>query len=155
MVQTRRAQVAAEFVLYTSIFMIVTIIAFLVVNSQQNSEIPLQQNTVLKQTGQGFATAITLAIKGGEGFSYRYVFPQTIYARPYQINFTQGQTGEDDLLIDWEGQYGNFSYVYPLPAYNYRITGNCISGRNLVSNKCTNVLLLNNDGNTLTIEQGE
>lgn len=149
-----RGQVAAEFMLYTTVFMFVVVAAFVVVNQLQSSEIPLSENSVAKETGAGFANIVTLAVKGGEGFSYKYTFPKTIFGLPYVINMDNLKKN-DTFIIEWEGPYGNFSYEYLVPAYNYQVGDSCIAGNRLVSNKCSNVMLLNNDGNTLTITQGE
>lgn len=147
-----RGQVATEFLLYTAVFMFLVIAAFIVVNQIQSSEIPLRQNNVAKETGENFATILTLAVKGGEGFSYNYTFPKTLFGAPYEISLMPQD--QDVIIIDWAGQYGNFSYSYYVPAYNYTIGGACLSGKKLVSDRCSNVLNLYNDGKNLTITQG-
>jgi hypothetical protein len=105
--------------LYTAVFIFVAVVAFVAVSSLQSTEIPLQQNALVKETGDGFVNVITLAVKGGEGFSYNYTF----------------------------------SYQYDLPPYNYFISGACLGGQVLGSTNCSNVLMLNNDGENLTITQ--
>jgi hypothetical protein len=152
-----RGQIAAEFMLYTAVFMFVVIASFVVINQMQSSEIPLRQNTVAQQTGEGFANIVTLAVKGGEGFSYSYTFPKTIFGLPYVIDLNELALGKGTFIMEWQGPYGNFSYSYPVPAYNYLVEGGvaCLSGNRLVSNQCSNVLVLNNDGENLTITQGE
>ncbi|MFH1785816.1 MAG: hypothetical protein ABH842_05290 [Candidatus Micrarchaeota archaeon] len=151
-----RGQVATEFLLYTSFFIVITIAAFLIVNELQRSEIPLQQNKVVKETGETFVNIITLSVKGGEGFSYSYTFPRTIFGIPYQIDFTHLASSPDYnqyISIIWEGSYGEFIYDYYVPAYNYYPTG-CIGGGMFTSNSsCSNVLTLINDGENLTITQ--
>ena len=147
----RRGQVATEFMLYTAVFMLVAVAAYLVVNSLQESEIPLQQNTLAKEVGQGFAQAVTLAVKGGTGFSYNYTFPKSVFGSPYSIDFRNA--GSNSIILDWPGPYGNFSSAYDLPAYNYSVSGGCITGAVLDSSKCSNMLMFINDGATLTITQ--
>ena len=146
----RKGQVATEFMLYTTVFMFVAVAAFLVVNSLQSSEIPLQQNTVAKEIGEGFVTTITLAVKGGEGFAYNYTYPKTIFGLPYKVYLVPA--GEDIMIMEWEGSYGNFSYSYNIPAYNYELEG-CLADQEFVSNECSNMLMFYNDGENLTIEQ--
>lgn len=146
-----RGQVATEFLLYTAVFMFVTIAAFLVVNQMLTSEIPLQQNIVAKETGGAFANAVTLSVKGGQGFSYNYTFPRTVFGLPYRIYLTNLSDGY--MLIDWEGSYGNFTYPYTVPSYGYKVEGACLTGDILVSSSCSNILTLNNDGENLTIRQ--
>ncbi|MDD5339926.1 MAG: hypothetical protein PHV13_01615 [Candidatus ainarchaeum sp.] len=150
-----RGQVAAEFMLYTAVFMFVVIASFVVISQLQGSEIPLRQNTVAEETGEGFASILTLAVKGGEGFTYSYAFPKTIFGLPYVIDLNELAYGKDTFIMEWAGPYGNFSYSYAVPAYDYRIAGTCLSGNRLLSNQCSNVLVLNNDGKKLTITQGE
>jgi len=150
----RRGQVATEFMLYTGVFMFMTVAAFIVVSHMIRNEVPLQQNIVAKETGQNLADVVTLSVKGGEGFSYKYIFPRQIYKNPYKVYLTN--LDEGFMMIDWQGEYGNFSYQYDVPYYeNYEIVDNgCITAEILESDSsCSNVLLLNNDGNTLTIEQ--
>jgi len=154
LVRRRRGQVATEFLLYTVVFMLVAVAAYLVVNSLQESEIPLQQNTLAREVGQGFATAVTLAVKGGTGFSYNYTFQKTIFGSPYTMNFS-GASSNHGILLVWDGPYGEFSSMYDVPAYNYLLdSGNgCISGSALNSSKCSNMLMFINDGENLTITQ--
>ncbi len=146
----RRGQVATEFMLYTTVFIFVAIAAFVIVNQLQSAEIPLQQNNVAKETGEGFVTIITLSVKAGEGFSYTYTFPKTLFERPYVIDMRRLSDGF--MVMDWEGPYGNFSYAYDVPIYDYAFDG-CVADGILVSNECSNVLTLKNYGEELTIEQ--
>ena len=145
-------QVATEFMLYVSVFMFVAVAAFVVVNHLQSSEIPLQQNIVVKRVGENLVDIISLSVKGGEGFTYSYSFPKTVFEIPYRAYIAPG--GSNSMIIEWEGPYGNFSYSYYLPPYKY-LFGDCLlaSGGVLESNQCSNVLTLNNDGENLTIIQ--
>jgi hypothetical protein len=145
-----KGQVATEFMLYTTVFMFVAIAAFVVVNSVQSSEIPLQQNTVAKEVGDGFATVITLAVKGGPGFAYNYSFPKTVFNLPYRLALLPN--GHNVFILDWSGAYGNFSYQYDVPAYGYSLEG-CLADGEFVSDECENMLMFRNNGSTLTIEQ--
>ena len=148
-----RGQVATEFMLYTAIFMLIAIGSFVVVSDLQSAEIPLQQNKVAQEAGEGFVTAITLAVKGGEGFSYNYTFPKTIFARPYQIEMSGINAANSTIIITYSGEYSEFSYQYDLPKYRYVLAGGCLTGSKLSSNECSNTLMLNNDGENLTITQ--
>ncbi len=146
-------QAATEFLLYTAVFMLIAIAAFVVVSDLQTSEVPLQQNIVAKETGDGFVTALTLAVKGGTGFSYNYSFPKTIFARPYRMDLAGLSAQNSSIIIDFVGDYANFSYQYDVPKYSYRLSGSCLTGSSLDSTACSNVLMLNNDGENLTITQ--
>lgn len=154
MTRTHRGQVATEFMLYTAVFMFVAISAFIVVGQLQNAEIPLQQNSVAREVGEGFATVFLLTVKGGEGFSYNYTFQRTVFDLPYRVNMVPG--GADVLIMEWEGSYGNFSASYDIPAYNYKFEGCLGAGSSdglLMSNECSNMLMFINDGENLTIRQ--
>jgi hypothetical protein len=70
------------------------------------------------------------------------------------IDLNELAYGKSTFIMEWQGPYGNFSYSYAVPAYDYRISGTCLSGNRLVSSQCSNVLVLNNDGEKLTITQG-
>jgi hypothetical protein len=148
-----RGQAATEFLLYTAVFMLIAIGAFVIVTDLQASEVPLQQNTVAKETGDGFVTALTLAVKGGTGFSYNYSFPKTIFARPYVIDMSRLNADNSTIMMDYIGDYANFSYQYGVPKYSYKVGGGCIAGSVLESTQCSNVIMLNNDGENLTITQ--
>lgn len=149
----KRGQVSTEFFLYVTIFMFVVIAAFLLVNYLQSTEIPVQHNRMAKLAGEEFSNAITLAVKGGLGFTYNYSFPRTVMGTPYNITFEPG--GSNTIIMDWQGPYGAFSYSYNIPAYNYRYGGDsgCVLDGVLVSSECSNVITLSNDGDTLTISQ--
>ena len=150
----RRGQVATEFLLYTVVFMLVATAAYLVVNALQESEIPLQQNTLAREVGQGFAGAVTLAVKGGTGFSYNYTFPKSIFGSPYTIDFrnTGSSSVSKSIVLTWKGPYGEFSSAYDVPGYNYAVEGDgCISGLVMDSSKCSNMLMFYNDGETETL----
>lgn len=136
--------------LYTTVFMFVAIAAFVMVSQLQGSEIPLQQNTVAKEMGEGFVTIITLSVKAGDGFSYNYTFPKTLFGTPYKMHM--GNLTDGFMIMEWEGSYGNFSYSYDVPAYGYEVRG-CVADGVLVSNECSNVLTLYNDGKNLNITQ--
>ncbi len=149
----KRGQVSTEFFLYVTVFMFVVIGAFLLVNYLQSTEIPVQQNRMAKLAGEEFANAITLAVKGGIGFTYNYSFPKTVMGTPFNISFEPA--GSNKIILDWAGPYGVFSYSYSIPAYDYAYGGDsgCVLDGVLVSNECSNVITLSNDGDTLTISQ--
>lgn len=148
-----RGQVATEFLIYTGVFILISVAAFVVVSDLQSSEVPLQQNKVAKETGDGFVTALSLAVKGGEGFSYNYSFPKTIYARGYAMDMRNLESGEPSINIGYDGEYGAFAYQYGLPKYKYRFSGPCLGPGVLESASCSNVLMMVNDGENLTLTQ--
>ncbi|MEW6722804.1 MAG: hypothetical protein AB1324_06080 [Candidatus Micrarchaeota archaeon] len=139
--------------MYTAVFMFIAIGAFVVVTDLQQSEVPLQQNTVAKETGEGFVTVITLAVKGGEGFSYNYTFSEMLFSSPYLVNFSNLNDANSTILLEWPSSYGVFSYRYDVPKYSYRMNGTCLADFAANSSDCSNVLNLYNDGENLTITQ--
>ena len=148
-----RGQVATEFMLYTAVFMFIAIAAFVVVSDLQSSEVPFHQNTVAKETGDSFVSVLTLAVKAGEGFSYNYTFPRTIFGKPYRMDMRGLNDASKFMFIEWTGDYGNFSYQYSMPVYEYKVEGSCLTGEVLDSSHCSNMLMINNDGENLTITQ--
>ena len=150
--QVAKGQVAAEFMMYSAVFMFLVIAAYVVINQIQSVELPARQNSVAKETGQGFVNAISLSVKGSQGFSYRYIFPKTILGSPYSIDLSNMATRKV-IYLTWAGNYGNASFAYDLPPYNYLIRGGCLESTNtLYSDQCSNILVLNNDGQNLTLE---
>lgn len=146
--------------LYTAVFMFVAIASFVVVSDLQGAEVPLQQNTVAKETGESFVSVLTLAVKAGEGFSYNYTFPKTLFTKYYTIDMRKINDANSSIMINWEGDYGAFSYQYGVPAYEYRFEGSCLTTSSLEkpayvldSSYCSNTLMLENDGENLTITQ--
>ncbi len=140
--------------------MLFVIAAYVIVDQVQRVEIPVQQNLVAKATGQGFADVFMLSVKGGGGFTYRYIFPRTILNIPYTLDFRR--LPQNLLIIEWPGPYQNFSYAYPLPAYRYVVdtsVSTCLSDGKLQSDRvgCQNTLVFENRedraGHTLTIKQ--
>jgi hypothetical protein len=142
--------------IYTAIFMFVAVAAFIVVNDLQRTEIPYQQNSLAKETGQEFVTILTLSMKGGQGFSYNYTFPRSIFGAPYTIDMRNINKTNSTILLEWQGNYGNFSYQYnvPRPRNGYQVVADgCLGDSILRSDRCTNMLMLRNDGGVLTITQ--
>lgn len=141
-----RAQSATEFFLYVTLFMFVAIVAFVMVNYTQSSELPAQKNKVAVEIGHNLANVVSLAVRGGPGFTYVYYFPKTIYGYPYNITFKR-----NSMVLDWTNEYGAFNYYYSLPDYNY-IYGGCAASGLLQSEACQpNVLILNNTESGLVI----
>jgi uncharacterized protein (UPF0333 family) len=147
-----RGQVATEFFLYVTVFMFIVIAAFIIISHVQSAEVPMQQNRMAKITGEEFANVVTLAVKGGPGFTYNYTFSRTVMGTPYRIYFEPNRS--NNIIIEWPGPYGNFSYSYRIPAYNYAYYG-CVNNpkRELSSDRCSNKISLSNNGSILTISQ--
>jgi hypothetical protein len=140
--------------------MFIVIAAFVIVSHIQSTEVPVKEYQLVKETAEGVSGVITLAVKGGSGFTYKYTIPKRILGKAYVIYFEPNKSPW--LITDWNGQYGNFSYSHAIPAYTYKYKGCLCSslsectakdGPVLISDQCSTTLLLENDGNTLTITQ--
>ncbi|MEM3422182.1 MAG: hypothetical protein QXF35_00300 [Candidatus Bilamarchaeaceae archaeon] len=140
-----KGQSATEFFLYITLFMFIAIVAFVMVDYTQRSELPSQKNKVAVGVGYNIADAISLAVRAGPGFTYYYYFPKTIYGYPYNITFKTNA-----MVMEWTNEYGSFNYYYSLPTYSYSYDG-CIKNGVLSSDKCSNLLILNNTENGLVI----
>ncbi|MBI5224035.1 hypothetical protein HY990_06475 [Candidatus Micrarchaeota archaeon] len=149
-----RGQVAVEFLVYVSVFMLAVVLAFFVINQSQQAELPAKQNALAKETGQGFVDVLSLSVRAGAGFEYRYQFPKTLLNHPYSVNFAP-LTPSNLMFFDWPGEYADFNYSYRLPTYKYLFSGRCLSDGVLHSNACDNVLVLRNDGENITLLQEE
>jgi hypothetical protein len=147
-----KGQVAIEFMVYTTVFMFIAIAAFVVVSELQSTEIPLQQNSVVREIGNSHVTMLILAIKGGEGFSYNYTFQKTVFNLPYKL-YLHNLSNAHYMVLEWEGGYGNYSYSYDVPSYNYVLEGSCLTDNVFVSDECSNMFMFYNDGENLTITQ--
>lgn len=152
-----KGQVAIEFFLYTGIFMLITIAGYFVVDFVQSGEIAREEYSHAKELGGGFMDAINLAAVAGDGFSYNFTFPKTSLGKPYIIQFDPKHS---QLILTWEGNYGNFSYPYTIPAFDYQFE-ECIKKvklpsatvYELKSNECRNILNIRNDGKRIIITQ--
>jgi hypothetical protein len=109
-----RGQVATEFFIYAGVFTILLMAAISTVYFTQGSDIARMEFGLAKETGQSFADAINLAVKGGQGFTYSFYFPKKILDKPYYLDFK-----ENSMFITWKGQNENFTYVYNLAQYPY------------------------------------
>lgn len=149
-VDTSKGQVATEFLMYTGMFILMVVVAFVAVSYIQNAELPVRQTNLIKQTGEEFSSAINLAVNAGTGFKYSFTFPKTILERDYQMLFDTSNSRL--ILVSGQGS-DTFTYAYPLNTYNYRLQGCIASESKLISSQCKNTLELYNDGNVLTIRQ--
>lgn len=147
-----KAQSAVEFFLYITLFMFVAIIAFVMVDYTERTELPVQKNKIAVGIGQNIADAISLAVRAGPGFTYYYYFPKTIYGYPFNITFKNNA-----MIMEWQNEYGSFNYYYPLPEYNYQFSDCKGAGNQFSSDKCSsNLLILNHtDGGLSIINKGD
>lgn len=149
---TQRGQLMIEFFLYVSVFLFIIISGYFVVSFIQNSEVATRESLITKELGESFKNAITLSVRAGEGFTYEVSFPKNLLSKPYNLKFNE--TG-GLMVLSWEGSYGNISYPYKIPLYDYEFKGcsTLASKKMLVSNACKSVISIYNDGEKLIITQ--
>ncbi len=158
-----RGQVATEFFIYASVFLIVLIVAFSVTAFIQAQEVQRREGILAQETGAGFADAANLAVRSGRGFHANMTFRVNLEGRPYTVEF-QPQNGR--LLFNWQGTYGPITIAYPLATYNYQFdepppaSPGCIEGDGVLASdkaiggvRCSNRLVFYNDGTTVYVEQ--
>ncbi len=172
-IRNLHAQVATEFFLYMTVFIFVVIVAYVVVNNIQSAEIPSKENQVAREVGNQFVDAISISVRGGEGFTYKFPFSSIIAlastragGNPYNLSFHTNDNNAS-MIIEWPGTYGTFVYSYRLPSYTYEYAGCLCPQYNnpsqstcnsdvaiLHSNACSsNILVLTNDGKKLLLNQ--
>jgi len=150
--KTAKAQIAVEFFLYVSVFLLVFLIAFALLRAIQASDIPPQEARLAQQEGERIAEAIRLSARAGAGFQYNLTFPTSLLGRPYKVAVTKDNMG---LVLTWETSGGEVNFFYAIPPYSYDWAGCRENDENTLysnSNKCENILSLTNDGTTLTVK---
>ncbi len=152
-----KAQVAIEFFIYSTLFLFIVILAYVLVNFVQNTEVPEKQSLLVKELGQSFVDSINLAIKGGSGFSYNTSFAKTILGSAYRITVYETAPNSQifNLLIDANISSSEYNSIYSLPSYKYKFDGNCWDqsglGHTFNSTTCKNWLSFQNDGENLSL----
>lgn len=154
----RKGQVATEFFLYSSVFLIIVIATASILYFTQSSEISALEYTVAREVGEKFADSINLVVKGGSGFEYDLLFPKTILGKDYAISFSPSG---NFLTLDWAGtsrnsnsSFGNSSSLYPIIPSKYFYSG-CIQNNQMLSSLGENKLkIINKDGQVLITQEG-
>lgn len=148
----RKGQVATEFFIYAGVFTILLIATVSTVYFTQGSENARMEFGLAKETGQSFADAINLAVRGGQGFTYNFEYSKKILGKPYYIDFTGS-----DLYITWKGQNEEFSYVYSIANYDYSHSLCTCPDKNknkrLYSDCGENIIQIVNTGSEIEIKQ--
>ncbi len=111
-----KAQVAIEFFVYASVFLLLVIGAIAISTLSQVSEVSQKESYYVKEVGRSFSNAFAISYLGGEGFIYEYRFNPVILDKGYKIK-VNGVTGK--LSINYQGSYSNYTYQYDIPKINY------------------------------------
>ena len=131
----RKGQVAIEFLMYAGLFMIIAIGAYLLTSFTERGEVSLRESQFINAFGYKFASAPTVAYKGGEGLSYDIAFPKKLEDRPYNVTYIcrgiSTEEGNCHVQIGWNGTYQEFNYPYVIAPANYQKgtdagTSNCL-----------------------------
>lgn len=155
-----KAQVAAEFFIYSSTFLIIVLSAYSVIFFIQNTEKMEKDSLYIRSFGENFAVYMNTAMLGQRGFNYTMNFEKKILGYPYKIQFKSADPGENNafLLISWDKN--NLSYIYQIGNITLHSEGSCISqfitSSSIYYELNTSLGMLNfyNNGENLTLSQG-
>lgn len=124
----RKGQVAIEFLMYAGLFMIIAIAAYVLTSFTERGEVSIRESQLVNAFGYKFASAPTIAYKGGEGFTYDISFPKKLEGNDYNVTYicNGAYGGEMSCYIQfgWMGTYQEFVYPYVIaPAHYERAAG--------------------------------
>ena len=120
----RKGQVAVEFLMYAGLFMIIAIGAYVLASFTERGEVSLRESQLITAFGYKFASAPTIAYKGGEGFTYDISFAKKLDGRPYNVTYICRTTAGEyrcSVQVGWPGTYQPFVYPYTVAPANYAI----------------------------------
>ncbi len=113
-----KAQVAIEFFVYSSVFLLLVIGALAISTMSHVSEVSQKESYYVKEVGCSFSNAFAISYLGGEGFIYEYRFNPIILDKGYKIK-VNGVTGK--LSINYLGGYSDYTYQYDIPKITYSV----------------------------------
>ncbi len=151
-----KGQVATEFFVYSSVFLIVVLSAYSVIFFVQNIEKSNMDLLYVKSFGENFAVHINTAMNAQEGFNYTMKFDKRILGKEYRVLFRPTESGKNAFtFISWSEK--NISYVYPIGNIAL-LNGTCVSKPippKLYYEINTNLEMVNfyNDGEKIIISQ--
>jgi len=114
---TRKGQVAVEFLMYAGLFLIIAMAAYVLTTITERGEVSFRESQMVNAFGYKFASAPTIAYKGGEGFTYDVSFPSKLENRAYNITYAcvgnaYAEGRSCYVQIGWNGTYQEFNYPY-------------------------------------------
>ncbi len=122
----RRAQSAIEFTLITTAMLLIFSVAIIVAQSSFLKIAKDQSNAAVEALMDQVETEVTLAAKGGVGYSRTFSLPETISGDPYSITIDQvSPPGSDELVVIAQGKEH-------LRFLAYDVTGNVKKGNNTI-----------------------
>lgn len=158
-----KGQVAIEFLMYAGLFMIIAIAAFVLTTFAERGDIGIRESQLLDAFGYRFASAPTIAYKGGEGLIYDIAFPKQLDNRQYNITYACLNDGACSVQVSWKGSFEDYAYSYVIAPAEYTIgdsdlgdvsclanppigSGNVVSALKLTPEDSTGHLIFRNIG---------
>ncbi|MFP3949581.1 MAG: hypothetical protein ACLFUZ_00595 [Candidatus Micrarchaeia archaeon] len=122
MAGSRKGQIAIEFLMYSGLFLIIAIGAYVLTSFTERGEVSLRESQLIDAFGYKFASAPTIAYKGGEGLTYDISFAKKLDNRPYNVTYacTDGGSRSCYVQIAWRGTYQEFNYPYVIAPAIYK-----------------------------------
>jgi hypothetical protein len=118
---SRKGQVAVEFLMYAGLFMIIAIAAFVLTTFAERGDVGIRESQLLDAFGYRFASAPTIAYKGGEGLVYDISFSKQLDGRDYEAIYVCLDDGACSVQVSWEGSFQDYSYSYVIAPARYII----------------------------------
>jgi hypothetical protein len=116
-----KGQVAIEFLMYAGLFMIIAIAAFVLTTFAERGDVGIRESQLLDAFGYRFASAPTIAYKGGEGLIYDISFSRQLDGRDYSITYICLDSGACSAQVSWTGSFSEYTYSYVIAPADYRI----------------------------------
>lgn len=115
--ESRKGQVAIEFLMYAGLFLIIAIAAYVLTTFTERGEVSFRESQIINAFGYKFSSAPTIAHKGGEGFTFDVSFPKKLENRAYNVTYAcVGNTYDEGrgcyVQVGWNGTYQEFTYPY-------------------------------------------
>lgn len=154
----KKAQVAVEFLIYSTIFLIIVMGAYFTISFMQTAEVSNKEALYVKWFGESFASYTNTAMNGQEGFNYTIKFNTKILNLPYEVNFKPAGSNKNGFVfITWSKN--NLTYSYPI-GNSSLLNGTCV--KNIIPPSSENYYEINtsrgmlnfyNDGKSITLSQ--
>jgi hypothetical protein len=116
-----KGQVAIEFLMYAGLFMIIAIAAFVLTVFAERGDVGLRESQLLDAFGYRFASAPTIAYKGGEGTVYDISFRKKLDGKDFGVTYVCLGEGGCSVQVSWDGSYGEYAYSYMIAPAKYVI----------------------------------
>ena len=118
----KKGQVAIEFLMYAGLFMIIAIAAYVLTSFTERGEVSIRESQLINAFGYKFASAPTIAYKGGEGFVYDISFPKKLEGKDYNVTYICSTSGGERscyIQVAWPGTYQEMNYPYTIAPARY------------------------------------